>query len=323
MSESLGNWLLRLLGLLILGLAMLAAAFHAPERSLESLIARWAPPPSEFMELPTPDGPQLLHWRDEGPRGDAQPIVLLHGTSASLHTWEGWVTQLKRTRRVITLDLPGFGLTGPAVGGDYSDAAYVRLLATLFDRLQLPPVVMGGNSLGGQIAWQLAAQQPARVAALVLVDAGGLAYQAESVPLGFRLARLPGMRQLAASFLPRRFIDASVRNVYGDPGKVNGTLVDRYFELTLREGNRQALAQRFAQLEPGRYAAQLASIRQPTLLLWGRQDRLIPLAYGEQMKQAIPGSQLLVFDTLGHVPHEEDPAATLQPVQVFLQSLKP
>jgi len=322
-SERLRHGLLRLLGLLILALAICAAAFRAPERSLESLVARWAPPPSEFMELPLDGGQQLLHWRDEGPRGDPMPIVLLHGTSASLHTWAGWVKTLSTTRRVITLDLPGFGLTGPAASGDYSDAAYQRLLLALLDKLQLPRVVLGGNSLGGQIAWQFAAQQPERVAALLLVDAGGLAFKPESVPLGFTLARMPGMGSLVSGFLPRRLIESSVRNVYGEPGQVTAELVDRYFELTLREGNRLALTQRFEQMRPGAYAARLGDIRQPTLILWGRRDRLIPLEYGQQMKQAIKGSELVVFDTLGHVPQEEDPAATLQPVQAFLQSLKP
>lgn len=323
LSASLGNALLRLLGLLILALAILAAAFRAPERSLESLVARWAPPPSDFMELPLDGGLQLLHWRDEGPRGDPMPIVLLHGTSASLHTWAGWVKTLSAKRRVITLDLPGFGLTGPASSGDYSDAAYQRLLLALLDKLALPRVVLGGNSLGGQIAWEFAAEQPARVAALLLVDAGGLAFKAESVPLGFRLARLPGLRSLAGSFLSRRLIENSVRNVYGEPDRVTPELVDRYFELTLREGNRQALIQRFEQMRPGAYAARLGELRQPTLIVWGARDRLIPLAYGQQMKRAITGSELVVFDTLGHVPQEEDPAATLKPVQDFLQSLKP
>ncbi|HEX2011617.1 MAG TPA: alpha/beta hydrolase [Roseateles sp.] len=316
---SLGGWLLRLVGLAVLGLAISLAAFRAPERPLESLVARWAPPPSDFLDL----GGQLVHYRDEGPRHDPLPIVLLHGTAASLHTWEGWVAALKGGRRVISVDLPGFGLTGPSGDGDYSAAAYVRFVLALLDRLQLARVVLGGNSLGGQTAWELALQHPARVAALVLVDAGGHDFRPAAVPPGFRLARLPGVEWLLRGLLPRRVVEASVLEVYGTPAKVRPELVDRYFELTLREGNRAALVQRLRQLRPSLLIERLPELRQPTLILWGGRDRLIPPAYGEAFAKAIPGSRLQVFETLGHVPQEEDPAATVAVVADFLHSLKP
>lgn len=313
--------LLRALGLLLLALCMLAAAFYAPERSLQSLIANWAPAPSDFIELQRPAGPQLIHLRDQGPREDPMPIVLIHGTSASLHAWEGWVAGLAATRRVISFDLPGFGLTGPSIDGDYSDEAYVGTIVALLDHLQLDKVVMGGNSLGGQLAWETALLHPQRVAALVLVDAGGLAFRSESVPAGFRLARLPGVRHLARNLLPRRLVESSVRNVYGDPSLVTPALVDRYFELTLREGNREALARRIDQLKPGFYADRLRELTQPTLILWGGKDRLIPPDNAAVFQRSIAGSQLVMFPALGHVPHEEAPAATLKPVQEFLNRL--
>lgn len=325
---SLAARLMKLLGLLVLATALLAMAFRAPDRPLQGLVARWAPPPSDFIELPAgPGAPadltQLVHLRDEGPRDDPTPLLLLHGTAASLHTWEGWVAELKATRRVITVDLPGFGLTGPSVHGDYSDEAYARFLQQLLAHLRLPRVVLGGNSLGGQIAWQYAARHPQQVAALVLVDAGGLDVASESVPLGFKLARWAWARELAALFLPRPLVDRSVRNVYGDPAKPGAAVVDRYFELTLREGNRQALAQRLAQREPGKFAALLPTIQAPTLILWGGRDRLIPPAVAQQFKNAIPHSRLQLFPALGHVPQEEDPLSTVRPVQAFLHSLKP
>ncbi|MBT9502581.1 MAG: alpha/beta hydrolase [Burkholderiaceae bacterium] len=311
------TWLLRAAGLLILLLALGVGLSRAPERPVQSLVPRWAPPPSEFIEL----GGQLVHLRDQGPRADATPIVLIHGTSASLHTWEGWVRELQTTRRVISFDLPGFGLTGPNDSGDYSDPAYVRFVLALMDQLKLKQVVIGGNSLGGEIAWQVAAAAPARVKALVLVDAGGYDFQPESIPLSFQLARLPGARYLIKGILPRKLVEQSVRNVYGDPGKVDSELVDRYFEMAVREGNRVALTQRMAQLEPGRYASQIPSLKQPTLILWGGRDRLIPPAYGERFKREIAGSELKVFDTLGHVPQEEDPAQTVLALKAFLARL--
>lgn len=315
----LGGLVLKLLGLGVFAAALLMAAFRAPERSLESLVARWAPPPSDFIELQG----QLVHLRDEGPADDPLPLVLIHGTAASLHTWQGWVAALKQRRRVITFDLPGFGLTGPSAAGDYSDEAYIAFVLNLLDHLKLSRVVLGGNSLGGQIAWELAALHPERVAALVLVDAAGLVVEPGSVPPGFALARLPLLRHLVGGLLPRRLVEASVREVYGDPSKVGTALVDRYFELTLREGNRAALLQRIQQLQPGKYADRLPGLRQPTLILWGGQDRLIPHRYAETFAQAIPGSRLVSFQNLGHVPQEENPQVTVQVLAEFLHSLKP
>ncbi|MCV2358976.1 alpha/beta hydrolase [Paucibacter sp. TC2R-5] len=311
--------LLRALGLLLLLGALGFAATKAPDRPLESLIQRWAPPPSEFIDL----NGQLLHLRDQGPSGDKQPIVLIHGTSASLHTWEGWVKELSKTRRVISFDLPGFGLSGPAVAADYSADNYVKTVRALLDHLQLERIVLGGNSLGGEIAWMVAAAEPQRVAGLILVDAGGYAFTPESVPVGFLLARLPGVGVLSEYLLPRSLVERSVQSVYGDPTKVSPALVERYYELTLRAGNRAALRQRMAQMVLGDQAQRIKTLRQPTLILWGAKDRLIPPDNGQAFARDIAGSQLTVFPDLGHVPHEEDPLTTLAPVQAFLTTLKP
>jgi len=316
-----GARLMKLLGFAVLATALLAMAFRAPDRPLESLIARWAPPPSDFIELQLPDGrTQLVHFRDEGPRSDTTPIVLLHGTAASLHTWEGWVKSLSATRRVITLDLPGFGLTGPSPLGDYSDDAYDSFLSIFFRQLEIGRMVLGGNSMGGGLAWQYAARHPEQVAALVLVDAGGLAVPSEAVPDGFRVPDSRVLHWLAGVFLPRPLVDRSLREVYGDPAKVSAALVDRYFELTLREGNREALAQRLAQRAPGAHAGLLARVQVPTLILWGGRDRLIPPAAAQRFHEAIAHSTVQVFPGLGHVPQEEDPVSTVQAVHTFLHS---
>ena len=302
--------------LLVLGLSV--AGFiglnWAPDRPVEELKARWAPAPSQFIELM---GMQV-HLRDEGPRDDAEPLLLLHGTSASLHTWEGWVTDLKRTRRVISVDLPGFGLTGPFPDGDYRIAHYTAFLDALLDRLQVPPVVVAGNSFGGQLAWELAVARPARVSRLILVDAAGYPRQSSSVPIGFRLAQVPALAPLMARLLPRRMIESSVQNVYGDPTRVTDELVERYYQLTLRAGNRQALVQRFQQAPAGDGQALIRQVRQPTLILWGGRDGLIAPANAERFKADIAGSRLVIFEQLGHVPQEEDPALTLPVVQGFL-----
>lgn len=301
--------------LLLLGAIGAAVALSwAPDRSVAELQSRWAPAPSQFIDI---DGMQV-HLRDQGPRDDPAPIVLLHGTSASLHTWEGWVAALQGKRRVISLDLPAFGLTGPFPDGNYRIDHYSRFLAAVLDRLQVPRVMVAGNSFGGHLAWRFAADYPQRVERLVLVDAAGYPRNATSVPIAFRLAQVPALAPVMNKLLPRQMVEASVRNVYGDPAKVSDELVERYYALSLRAGNRAALSKRFAQSEPGKDASRIATLKVPTLIIWGGRDGLIPPDNGEHFKRDIVGSQLVVFDDLGHVPHEEDAARTVAVLERFL-----
>ena len=308
------RFLLRAVGLLLIFSALALALSHAPDRSVESLVARWAPPPSDFLDVKG----QLVHYRDQGPRDDPTPLVLLHGTSASLHTWEGWVAALKTQRRVISFDLPGFGLTGPSVSNDYRGDSDARFVLDVLDALQVRRFAIAGNSLGGEVAWRTALLAPQRVDKLILVDAGGYAFQPKSVPIGFQLARIPVLNRLIDIVLPRGVIEQSVQEVYGDPSRVTAALVDRYFELTLREGNRHALVERLRQMERGADEARIKQLRLPTLILWGGRDRLIPPAYAERFHADIAGSTVAMFDALGHVPQEEDPAHTVTVVRQFL-----
>jgi pimeloyl-ACP methyl ester carboxylesterase len=309
-----GARLLRVVGLLLMLSAVALALSRAPDRPVETLVARWAPPPSDFLDLQG----QLVHVRDVGPRSDPLPIVLIHGTSASLHTWEGWVQALQARRRVITFDLPGFGLTGPRADGDYRGDADARFVLGLLDALQVPRCVLGGNSLGGEVAWRVATLAPDRVEKLVLVDAAGLPFELASVPLGWRIARIPVLNRVMEWVLPRPLVVQGLVQVYADSNRITDELVDRYFEITLRDGNRRALGERLRQRTWGADAERVATVRQPTLILWGAEDRLIPPEVGRDFQRRIAGSELVILDGLGHVPHEEDPARTLVPLKAFL-----
>jgi pimeloyl-ACP methyl ester carboxylesterase len=312
------GWVLRALGALLLLTSLALALTRAPDLPPHSLVGRYAPPPSDFVEIRG----QVVHLRDEGPRGDPEPIVLVHGTGSSLHTWEGWVRALKPARRVVTFDLPGFGLTGPFDGAyardDYRGATYARFVVDLLDHLRIPRAVLGGNSLGGEVAWRTAVLAPSRVTRLVLVDPAGADFVPQSLPVGFLVARTPVLNRLAEWMLPREVVQSSVENVYGDPGRVTEELVERHYQLTLREGNRRALRIRMGQLEPGVGIEGLKTIAVPTLILWGGRDRLIPPEVSQVFVQGIGGSRLVTFPALGHVPHEEDPSATVAEVQGFL-----
>jgi pimeloyl-ACP methyl ester carboxylesterase len=317
-SSTNARWL-RLLGLLLMLTALAVALSRAPDRPVATLVARWAPPPSDFIEVRG----QLVHLRDVGPRTDALPILLLHGTASSLHTWEGWVAVLRKTRRVVTFDLPGSGLTGPFGGqydpADYRGDTYARFVLDLMDALQIRRAVIGGNSLGGEIAWRAATLAPERFERLILVDAAGYALAPQDVPLGFRLAYLPVVGRISEHLLPRALVASSLHSVYGDPTRISEALVDRYFELALREGNRRALGLRLRQMAPGAQAERIRAVTQPTLILWGARDRLIPPADAQRFAADIRGAKVAMFDTLGHVPQEEDPARSIEPVLEFLE----
>src|SRR5262245_41046475 len=158
-----------LFGVLIAAFAAFAAANWVPERPVSELAARWAQPPSQFIDI----GGMKVHMRDEGIASDPVPIVLLHGMSSSLYTRAGWVQSRKETLPVITFDLPGYGLTGPFPHENYKVEAYIAFMRSFFGALGIEHCVLGGNSFGGDIAWQTALAMPDRVAKLILVDSGG------------------------------------------------------------------------------------------------------------------------------------------------------
>lgn len=260
-----------------------------------------------------------VHYRD---RGEGPALLLLHGSNASLHTWEPWVAGLRGEHRVVTVDLPGHGLTGPRPGDDgrgYGIGELVAFVHHFAGAVALDRFTVGGNSLGGWVAWEYAVVHPDRVEGLILVDAAGYPMETPD-SLGFRILMTPGLREVTRWVSPRSVFETSIAESYGDPSRVTADLVDRYYELNLREGNRGATVARFAgpveRLEPER----IATIRVPTLVLWGADDRLIPRTFADRFGRDIPGAVVRVYPGLGHVPMEEAPERTLPDVRAFLAS---
>ena len=304
--------ILSALGSMIFFVALL---FTRCDRSPASLQADYARPPSAFLDLM---GMQV-HYRDQGNRSDSLPLVLLHGTGASLHTFDAWVEDLQRDRRVLRMDLPAFGLTGPFPDGDYRIDHYLRFLDSFLLATGIERCILGGNSLGGNIAWRYAARHPDKVARLVLIDAAGYPLTSKRIPLAFSLARTPIIKELVPIFSPRFIVAASVENVYADPAKVTDALVDRYYELSLREGNRRAFVDRLNAPADAQPTEQLRTLRQPTLILWGQEDRLIPVAYAHRFASDLPDNQVYILPASGHVPMEESPSESLLPLRAFLE----
>jgi pimeloyl-ACP methyl ester carboxylesterase len=178
--------------------------------------------------------------------------------------------------------------------------------------------VLAGNSLGGQSAWNFALPHPETVHKLVLIDASGYPVQSTRVPIAFRIARIPGLNKILTFITPRFVVKSSVENVYADKAQVSEALVDRYFELSLRKGNRQALVDRMQMPYDTSQIRKIPNIRQPTLILWGESDGLIPLEIAYRFQQDLPNDTLVVLRNSGHVPMEENPRESLAVVLDFI-----
>lgn len=298
------------LGLAVGGIAILATLSVRLDLPVEEL-KEYSGEPSEFADIQG----LKVHYRDEGVAGTAPPLVLLHGTSASLHTWDGWVAELARDHRIVRMDLPGFGLTGPDPGHRYAPEDDVAFLDAFFDELKLERVALAGNSLGGGIALHYALEHPQRVSRLILIDSSGLPHDKI---WSLELLALPGIGRIFRWTTPRSGTRRMLEQVYADDSKVTEDLVDRYYELLLREGNRAALRARWRIPRPS-LADRLHEIDTPTLVLWGAKDEWLPAdPIACQFRDGIAGAELEIYPDLGHVPMEEGPVQTALRARAFL-----
>jgi pimeloyl-ACP methyl ester carboxylesterase len=296
-------------------LLILVALFYGHrDLPLVELKEKYAQTPSAFISV---DGMEV-HYREEGNLADTLPIVLLHGTGASLHTFDDWTAELKKNYRVVRMDLPGFGLTGPFPHRQYTIDNYVLFLEHFLAARGIEKCILGGNSLGGQIAWRFTAAHPELVDKLVLINAAGYRYESASQPLAFTLARIPVVNKLFTFITPRAVVQKSVESAYADKSKPSAALVDRYFELALRAGNRQAFVDRM-QNRPATSTVHLVeTIPQPTLILWGEKDEVIPVEMAYRFQEDLPHDTLVILPNSGHVPMEESPQESLGPLRSFL-----
>ncbi|MFK8054063.1 MAG: alpha/beta fold hydrolase [Woeseiaceae bacterium] len=299
------------LAISVAALLSLFAVFYEPDLSRAELVG-YQNAASRFINI---DG-QSVHYRREG-NPEKPALLLIHGTASSLHTWDGWVTALEADFDLVRLDLPAFGLTGPAPDRDYRITRYVALVDAFATSLELDYFAIAGNSLGGHIAWQYTLTHPAKVQAQILIDPSGFIDPDDEPPLAFKLARTPIVNRVMPLFAPRRLYEKSVYDVYGDDSKVTETLIDRYFNLSLFEGNRQAFVDRALQSERPP-VERLTEIQTPTLILWGEDDLWIPVKDATKFAAAINESELIIYPGAGHVPMEEIPVITANDARRFL-----
>ncbi len=302
---------------------LVAAIFiwgFAPDTDATAMKAKYGGGASQFAEL----RPGLnVHYRDEGKR-DGRVLVLIHGSNASLHTWEPWAKRLRADYRIISMDLPGHGLTGVNPAGVYDNASYVGVVDALLTKLGVTKAVIGGNSMGGGVSWMYALAHPEKTEALLLVDAGGQPQaKPDELPIGFRLMRMPVIKEAARLIAPRSIFESSIKNTMSVQSKIDDALIDRYWELNRYPGNREATMKRFS--DPRGMGSgskdKLATIKVPVIIMWGEEDKLIPVSSARWFAEAVSGSKLIIYPGVGHIPMEEIPERSASDVKAWLDAL--
>lgn len=294
---------------LLVGILLIGKYVVSPDKTLEELAPKYAADPSQFLSL----NGRKIHYRDEG---EGPTIVLIHGTGASLHTWEDWTQDLIKDYRVIRLDLPAYGLTGQDPQKRYSSKDYVDLLDAFLTELQVDKFHLAGNSLGGLVSWLYTSYYPEKVEKLVLLDPSGFPFK--STPMVIKMAKIPVLNNFIRYVTPRSFIEKNIKEVYYDHSLIKDSTIDRYYDLTLFEGNRTAFIDR-AYIEREDYRDRLSLISAPTLILWGENDNWIPVSDAARFKAAIENAQVVIMPKTGHVPMEERPQESLAVVTAFLK----
>lgn len=302
--------------LLAIALAALFVWGYAPDTDPAAMKAKYSSAASQFVDV---GGGLTLHVRDEGKR-DGPVLVLLHGSNASLHTWEPWVARLGAKYRIISLDQIGHGLTGPNPTRQYDGAAFVGTLDALMGKLGVKRFALAGNSMGGYVAWEYALAHPDKLTHLILVDAAGPPDDpGKKLPIGFRLMQNPVLSKLALVITPRGLFEKSLHQSVSNQAIVTPQAIDRYWELNRYPGNRQATLDRFATYAGrNRNQGRIGEIAVPTLILWGAEDKLIPASGADWFAARIKGSQKIVYPGIGHVPMEEAADRSAADVDAFL-----
>ncbi|HPA72427.1 MAG TPA: alpha/beta hydrolase [Spirochaetota bacterium] len=259
-----------------------------------------------------------VHYKDEG----AGPVlVLLHGVVSFLHTWDGWCRELGDHYRIIRLDMPGWGITGPTMDEQYFCDDINLFLDRFLGALKIDRCFMAGNSLGAYYAWNYAVHRPEKVDKLVLLDP--IAYN-QSLPYEFRLAQIPGVKTLINNlFLPRLLIKTSIERLYGKKERIRPEVYDQYWENIMREGNRRTLTKVFKFIADMSVSdtvyRDVKKIKVPVLMAWG--DRDIWSRWKETIedwKRDLPHAELVMYRDCGHMPMEELPAETARDAHAFL-----
>lgn len=303
---------------LTLGLALTVYISWTPDIPHEDLVAKYASGASDFIELPSG---VKAHFRLQG-NVEGPTILLLHGSNASLHTWEAWVDALEEDNFLVTVDLPGHGLTGATPTEDYSYQGMVDFVDEFVSALNLERFFLGGNSMGGAVTLSYALAYSEKLYGIVLVDAAGITSPEKTKitvkrPFAFEHAGKWYFDWILENITPRSIVREGLQTSVHDDSLITEALIDQYWHLVLHPGNRRATGLRFAWY---RESADLDidKIVVPTLILWGEEDSLIPVEVGQIMHRRIENSRFISYPNTGHIPMEEIPAISATAVRSFV-----
>jgi len=302
-----------------------ASTSPLPPRSLAARLGITSVPRDELRRRYTQSGSRFVkimgadvHYVDEG---SGELIVMIHGFASSLHTWNRVADELRREYRVIRLDLPPFGVTGPLRSGSgeietMNLPTYRRFIDTFLQALGISRATFIGNSLGGLIAWDYAVRHREAVERLVLIDSAGFPMK---LPIYIALFNSALVRVSSPWLLPEVIVKSAVRNVYGDPRKIDAVTLRRYVEFFHGEDTRTAIGKMVPTLDFKDVDTDvLKTLDVPTLVLWGAKDRWIPTAHAAEFASRIPGAKSVMYPGLGHIPMEEAPERVMADLRAFL-----
>jgi len=298
-------------------IVVLLAIFFESDVPLSDLKSKYTTTNSQFIPIL---GMQV-HVRDEGPKTDSIPLVLLHGMSSSLNTWDKVVSKIGGQKRTISVDLPGFGMTGPNPSNQYNFVFYNEFIDSLCAKLGVQKFTLVGNSMGGAIAWNYDITHPGRLDKLVLIDAAGYPKTKEKGSLGFLIASTPVINNLLLYFTPKALVRKSLETIYFNKNLVTDAQVERFHDIVVREGNRAAALEIFKG-SFGKPLGKTSQVKTPTLVLWGEFDHVIDVGNADRFNQDIQGSKKVIFSNVGHVPMEEVPSKVADELLKFASTAK-
>jgi pimeloyl-ACP methyl ester carboxylesterase len=310
----LGISLLSIMGILLI----LLLSFYKSDIPANQNHEKYFTNESQYIEIDS----TKIHIRK---MGKGFPVLLIHGSFSSLHTWEVWQQQLANEFMTISVDLPGHGLTGPNPQEQYDTDYYANLLWMLADQLHYDSIAIAGNSMGGQVAYKMALQNPDKVKKLILINSSGASLKADTADFKdqntfsvFSLINHPIFSKLMTSITPKFLFEMSLEQVYYDKTKIKDQKIQLYYDLMLQEGNRAATLKRFKQRATSEFE-KLADLKVPTLILWGKYDNWIPVSHAHRFDSILPNSTLKIYKDAGHVPMEEIPVKTAKDALEFLR----
>jgi pimeloyl-ACP methyl ester carboxylesterase len=276
---------------------------------------RAIPPPGPGERDTDVDG---VRWRSREAPGRGHPVVYVHGHLASSASWKEILAAASAGRPAIAVDMPGFGFSDRPQPYDYSAGGQARGLVRYLDARKIEKAVLVGNSLGGAEVMLVAAQQPQRVEALVLVAP---ATPTGPIPWPARVLRARGVGELALSLATRRVVAFGLRHkLYAQADRVTDAAIDDAWRPLGIPGTRRA-ALEAVRTDPKDYRGLEGRIGVPTLVLWGEKDRMLPVSGAEPLAKKIPGARLARIPDAGHLPQRERPEAFAAAVRGFVAEL--